>query len=694
MTEVTTPIDVIVHHDVQGSPIDREGFPFDLSSTTIPGIVAETLANHPLPLSQISSLHARSYEIGAGISPVALWGDKYGNRYTSVTFKGNNFSKPGVMKSATAPSGFIPYGLQEGDALYRVAQASALLRRHRIPTEWIVGFFEPTEMPFNGDERNRLTQQDYKRKLVEVAIRGSDADEAATVRDAIMPMKFYVTARAMEIGDRPFDFSADETADDVKKRLDKIFSVYNLTHRTDPEFQALDAARTDDMIYYFSSLLPRLRGANLARLHQIGIAHRFPVYGNTTALGGIIDLDSAHGEPLGVGDPPIDESDVFNDMLHAFDPDYELSVLIHLQTLFPDEINVAELYSVSIQEFIDSYLNVYDEDTGTMSRRALLAYGAVIAASFNSAYKGARLPKNMIKHFLDIARAHLTPSAIEQYSAMVNKRMSASALDYVNGLHLDNKYQMVDTAICEALVELQNKIDSNDDIKPTAEKFYAKFAKVAIDDLRLNIAYHLLGEMDSICTIVRSSIIDTFKGLDDAEDKSLHIALTSSLIDTYTAPVIQSILTSPEFLAIVDSLVSLCELGPSPRLITENETAEYSDVAIFKGRILSICQKQDLGQLTEQLRNRPGVEIKYTTIESLHQLGIMTSDDIVQIISDASTVFARGILSDDTYSLQIETDNVKMESYVSVVTSRADASGDRRYVAYICLPHTHEEASL
>ena len=693
MTEVTTPVDVIVHHDVQGSPLDREGFPFDLSHTSIPGIVFETSANHPIPLSQISPLHARSYEIGNGERPIALWKDRYRNPYASVTLKGNNFTKAEVVPSATAPSGFIPYGLQEGDALYRVALASQYLRRHNIPTEWIVGFFEPTEMPFNGSEHDRLTQDDYKRKLVEVAIRGLGDEKAATVRRAIMPMKFYITARAMEIGDRPWDFSTDETANDVKKRLHRIFRVYNLTHKTDPEFHALDANRVDDMIYYFSSLLPQLRGTHLARLHQIGIAHRFPVYGNTTALGGVIDLDSAHGEPLGIGDPPIDDSDIFNDIVHALDPGYELSVLLHLQTLFPDEINVAELYERSVQEFIDSYLNVYDECTDSMSSRALLAYGALIAANFGSAHNVPYVPKKLSDRLLNIAGAHLGQDTIERYSAMVDEKMSSSALDYINSLLSDKKYQILDTAMCGALRELQDKISPNEDVTSTAKKFYTKFIELVIGDLRLDIAYHLFGEVASIGTIVRSSMTDIFNGFDEAEDKLLHMALTSSLISARMATVIHSTLNSPKLFAEIESLASLYKLDSNPMLITQQETAEYRDAVIFKGRMVSIHRQQDLGKLMKELGARPDVKIRHAAIDSLQQFGIITPHDIVQIISDASTVSAEAILTDDDYSLKIEVDDARMGSYVAVVTSKADVGDKPEYIVYIYHHNEHQKTS-
>lgn len=135
-------------------------------------------------------------------------------------------------------------------------------------------------------------------------------------------MTFFVTARCMEINDRPVDFLQDESEEQTRQRLDKIFTVYNALHQGDSDFRKLSADTDEDISYYFGELLPRLQARNLARLHDMGLVHKFPVPGNVTALGGIVDLDSVHGEPLGIGDAAITFDDIRRDVAMVFDEDY------------------------------------------------------------------------------------------------------------------------------------------------------------------------------------------------------------------------------------------------------------------------------------------------------------------------------------------------------------------------------------
>jgi hypothetical protein len=310
------------HGVLKDEVIDRVGLPFDdtLFTHGIPAEVDEAAATVlpavDYPVDQISRLHARSYELGNAQKVTAVWQDQYGNHYTSLSYKGDNFSSPGITRSATAPSGFIPFGLQESDALLRIVKSSRILREHGIPTEWIVAITEPSTIPYGGE---LVDQQEYKKRLLEGVIGSSALEEAAEVAAAIEPMTFFVTTRCMEINDRPFDFLDDTSPELIRQRLHKIFTVYNLTHRNDPEFHELDASVDTDCQYYFTVLLPSLQGRNLARLHNIGLVHTFPIPGNVTTLGGIIDLDSIHGEPLDIDDKAITTQDMAKDAAMVFE---------------------------------------------------------------------------------------------------------------------------------------------------------------------------------------------------------------------------------------------------------------------------------------------------------------------------------------------------------------------------------------
>ena len=95
----------------------------------------------------------------------------------------------------------------------------------------------------------------------------------------------------------------------------------------------------------------------------------------------------------------------------------------------------------------------------------------------------------------------------------------------------------------------------------------------------------------------------------------------------------------------------------------------------------------------KELGARPDVKIRHAAIDSLQQFGIITPHDIVQIISDASTVSAEAILTDDDYSLKIEVDDARMGSYVAVVTSKADVGDKPEYIVYIYHHNEHQKTS-
>ena len=84
----------------------------------------------------------------------------------------------------------------------------------------------------------------------------------------------------------------------------------------------------NDAAQYFSEILPKLIGLNLARMHGIktedssepaGLAHHFLHLGNVTALGGIVDLDSVKGRALDLDDEPPGYAAIARDLVFILD---------------------------------------------------------------------------------------------------------------------------------------------------------------------------------------------------------------------------------------------------------------------------------------------------------------------------------------------------------------------------------------
>jgi hypothetical protein len=379
MSEASIYVSGWRHDFIQDHEVDRAGVPFrpELFHDEIPAVItpeyAEALGSisikHSVDISQLSPFHGRSYEIGRDEGPKLVFGDQYGNKYTSYTLKGNNFKKQDIIGSLTAPSGYIPFGLQEDDALLRILKASDLLRKNNIPTEWIHGVFEPKELLFDTE---LLDQATYKQRLLNKMLETTEPEEAAKIAKAIAPMTFFITSRAMETGHRISDFAYDETLDEVKNRLSKIYATYNITHRDDENFVPLSAESYEDNQRFFTQTFPRLRAESLAKLHQSGLVHKFPVLGNVTALGGIIDLDSVHGEPLGIGDKPITYDDVLNDLYIAFEsfsfgPTIEIvmSSLRRFGLFYKDESEVTPATEISlISKSVWSFIEAYNQACG------------------------------------------------------------------------------------------------------------------------------------------------------------------------------------------------------------------------------------------------------------------------------------------------------------------------------------------
>lgn len=324
----TTDIPGWVHPSLQGEVIYDATIPDEirLPEDSTPVVLNEEVAHLFEPSGQelhlVSPNHGRSYELGPNatrdrMARIAMWHDEVGNPYTSFSLKGNNLAHGTIMQSATAPSGYIPMGLLESDALLRVVRSSRLLREAGVSTEWISRVFEPQQLIYKGE---LVSQAEYKRRLLFDTANERGIEEMVDIAATLEPMTFFITGRSMEINDRLADFSYD-TEESVHARMKHVFRVYNATHKDDEGFRPLYDSRDSDRSVFFKKIFPTLLGTNLAKLHNIGLVHTFPSLSNVTILGGIIDLDSVRGEPLLMNDAPLERNDRVADLAMVTDCD-------------------------------------------------------------------------------------------------------------------------------------------------------------------------------------------------------------------------------------------------------------------------------------------------------------------------------------------------------------------------------------
>lgn len=318
------------HERIADERIDSTGIPIPeiFAGNKVP-LVVDHENDGDSPLRHISEIHGRSYLLTDTQAVDQPWLDQHGNPFQVITTKGNNLTRHHLLRSATAPSGFLPYGLQEGDALRRVARASRIMRSAGIDTERQLGVYQPQQLAYEGE---LVDVSDYKSLVIESMVKliksgedtqGFTLEEVGAAAEVIDQMDFFVTLRAMSTAARIGDLVLRRTeplGNSVVTGLNydsltEVFSDYNSYARAReglmrelglapdlPNSVNGDTDR-DALEHYFEEALPKLMAQNIGLLHSLGLMHHFPHENNFTGLGGIVDLDSVRGGKLRMKDP-------------------------------------------------------------------------------------------------------------------------------------------------------------------------------------------------------------------------------------------------------------------------------------------------------------------------------------------------------------------------------------------------------
>lgn len=306
-----------------------------------------------------SSTHGRSYMLTDEIFN-RRWTDEYGNTYEATSLKGNNFTSPDVTEHPTAALRYIAYGLQESAIIERVLKASRLLCEIGVSTEKILGIAEPKidqyPWPLADDETDHhelIDLADYKIRIIEKYIQ-RQPKEKQTIAERLGMMAvfqdttFYISLRATDSPYRLGDIKD-------KKRLARVYEQINMRLLFDGE-EPLDVENAQDIRRYTKNYLAPNVARNLARLHGADLTHGFVYAGNLTALGAIVDLDSVHGEPLGLGDQPVTDMDIARDIRDA------LSIFMLDEFYDPPAERKPNNPPATIRAFLDTYIDEYLSD--------------------------------------------------------------------------------------------------------------------------------------------------------------------------------------------------------------------------------------------------------------------------------------------------------------------------------------------
>ncbi len=334
----------------------------------------------PVELKQISYHHGRSFEVSDPAAP-EMWQDTYGHTYTGLNLKGNCVEGPRIRVFANLPLGQDVHGLMDSTSIGRAMRVSRILRQTGVSTEIILGFAEPKAFPLNAepglDSHQNLSLQDFKSTLVDRHWSKLKEDKTFESLDKLHAtldrVTFYVSARAMDTSIRLEDLNSPGCLEQVIDIANKYFkSDLVEPYTTEPE----------GVIRLLNEVVvPRL-AHNFAVMHttETGIAHRYPGSLNLTALGSPVDLDSVHGQPLGLGDEPITIADIYNDVANIAYALSSVALTPFLRLSINNQEQLTPCPSIPNEMFVDAYCQLikdYDNANGTNLYAQLRQYALV-----------------------------------------------------------------------------------------------------------------------------------------------------------------------------------------------------------------------------------------------------------------------------------------------------------------------------
>lgn len=338
-------VEGFTHQEIQGVRMPSVGIPFknghipQFSIVSVNGDFENEKKTEDI-LVKISSIHQRSYELRFGATGCIYWSDEYGNIFSTLTTKGNNFDYPKALKSQISPSGFLFYGLQDSDSIVRVLRVSELLRSKNVDTELIVKVIEPMRAPINGE---LVTLEEFKKRLVRrVWDENSEKDSkdpkirlgrAATnvsredisdLSSALDKMTFFITIRGHQVSERLEDLVQPQSKEDFQSMMQRVFGYVNkvelINAKKDSNYKPsfFDVQKDEDIARYLLEYLPQKIATNFAKMHNLGLILDYCHVGNISAAGGFYDLDSVKGEATQCGDSKITKKEIDGERNEVF----------------------------------------------------------------------------------------------------------------------------------------------------------------------------------------------------------------------------------------------------------------------------------------------------------------------------------------------------------------------------------------
>lgn len=267
------------------SELPPEGFP--ISKEELQNlIIAETEANEP-DIYRTSPSHVRSVERRVAGFDNFIWQDENGIKYSSLTIKGGNWTKPRIQYPLL--EGLRYFGLEIAKDATRTIKMQQRYSQLGVPTERTIAVLKPRfiQMP----DGRKLTQVEYKAE-VKKSFQSSARSFLATEAELTQFLKedIIIVLRAMPIAFRlndSNDLESDQVLDGFGKEINKLQLLGVLNSKADSGDSK--GVFKDYIIKNLSATI----GRNLGILHSSNIVHRCLHLGNVGLDGSIVDLDTS-----------------------------------------------------------------------------------------------------------------------------------------------------------------------------------------------------------------------------------------------------------------------------------------------------------------------------------------------------------------------------------------------------------------
>ena len=250
-----------------------------------PGISFSELPQNKL--HRLSPVHKRSFgsEI---INGKVVFSDEFGNRFTSVTYKGLPpiDEIPFIEDDGWCASGFRTKFLCDTDDSKDINEISKTLRSKGLNTEHIIKETLLDHIIYGGA---KISIPDLKNQM-RVAYYDSHPnlkpEQKTKIDKYINEAKYVALERLLPVNERLIDIDYALTSTNFDRFISSLKTYF------DEEYQGVKFdGSPQSMFDYLTKVLPVRMGRYLGKFHQAGYIHRYATVHNWLLTGDLCDLD-------------------------------------------------------------------------------------------------------------------------------------------------------------------------------------------------------------------------------------------------------------------------------------------------------------------------------------------------------------------------------------------------------------------